>query len=42
MTDQQEWRGNLVSLLRSIDMTQHQVGRHITDVSREFLRGKKR
>ena len=41
-TDQPEWQESLHSLLHSITMTQHQVGRHITDVSRELMRGKKR
>ena len=40
--DQQEWQGSLLNLLHSITITQHQVGRHITDVSRELMRGKKR
>ena len=42
ITDPQDWRRNLLSLLNSISVTQHQVGRHITDLSRELLKGKKR
>jgi len=42
MTDQEDWRPNLLNLLRSISATQHQVGRHITDLSRDLMKGKKR
>jgi hypothetical protein len=40
--EQPEWRRDLFSLLRSIEMTQNKVGGYITDVSRDLLRGKKR
>gem|GEM_PF-1832640 len=42
IADSQDWRRNLVSLLNSIAMTQNQVGRHITNLSRELLKGKTR
>jgi len=42
MADQQEEQRRLFNLLRSVSMTQDQVGRHIKDVSRELLKGKKR